>query len=437
MKTFAILWTLTMLCLSASESRYHIIFTDDNKTAAYNTATESKRIYPYGDTLQPLLGYTTAEGRESAGMEEVTALFPQKWYGIRLTVNLALQQSVEQILDRYKRSLKADEILVGVMESGTGRMKVLASSNRYDPDTMAAADPSAMRQKFSDYTYEPGAVVMPLVMAAALERDLVEPGALIATGSKLVYANGRYVTDAVRTDLLTPEEILLNVSNIGIAKIAFRFSGYEFRESLEKFGLHRYCFIEFMHHRNGFLRSSETFEERMYRANTAYGYGMRASFVQMLKAYSAFNNDGRVVTPQLIYSVVDEKKEEVVGFVVPPAEAVGKQAAAQVHAMLAATVQKGLGQKANIPGLDVGGMGAVAYIVKGGKYVKEYHSSFYGFANDNRGYRYTIGVLVIRPKAPGQFYVSRSAVPVFGEVVRTMAEQGFLKAEVKKKEKEQ
>ena len=434
MKIYTILWTLAMLCLSASEPRYHLIFTDDNRTVAYNTATQSQRIYPYGATLQPLLGYTTTEGSVLAGIEELTALFSPEWYGIRLTIDLVFQQSVEQILDRYKDALNADEILVGVMESGTGRMKVLASSNRYNPNTMAKADPSAMRQKFSDYTYEPGAVMMPLVMAAALERDLVEPGALIATGSKLVYSNGRCATDAVRTDLLTPAEILLNLSNIGIAKIAFRFSGYEFRESLEKFGLQQYCCIAFMHYSNGFLRSSETFEERMYRANTAYGYGMHANFLQMLKAYSAFNNEGRVVMPQLVYSVLD-KKEEVIGFIVPPAEAVGKQTAAQVHDMLVGSAQKGVGKKINFPGVEIGGMGAAAYIAKGGKYVKEFHSSFYGFANDKRGERYTIGVLVIKPKATKQFYASRSAVQVFGEVVRVMAEQGFLNVERRKKAK--
>jgi cell division protein FtsI (penicillin-binding protein 3) len=71
-------------------------------------------------------------------------------------------------------------------------------------------------------------------------------------------------------------------------------------------------------------------------------------------------------------------------------------------------------------------MGSTAHIAKGGRYVREYHSSFYGFANDEEGNRYTIGVLVIRPRDPHNFYASRSAVPVFREVVEALEEEHFL-----------
>jgi cell division protein FtsI (penicillin-binding protein 3) len=71
-------------------------------------------------------------------------------------------------------------------------------------------------------------------------------------------------------------------------------------------------------------------------------------------------------------------------------------------------------------------MGSTAHIAKGGRYIEEYHSSFYGFANDMEGNRYTIGVLVIRPKDPHNFYASRSAVPVFREVVKVLAGEDFL-----------
>ena len=70
--------------------------------------------------------------------------------------------------------------------------------------------------------------------------------------------------------------------------------------------------------------------------------------------------------------------------------------------------------------IETGGMLATAHIYRDGKYRREYHSSFYGFANDVKGNKYTIGVLVIRAKAPEMFYASRSAVPVFREVVKVL-----------------
>jgi cell division protein FtsI (penicillin-binding protein 3) len=97
-----------------------------------------------------------------------------------------------------------------------------------------------------------------------------------------------------------------------------------------------------------------------------------------------------------------------------------------MHEMLVSNVHKGFARQASLQGLETGGMGSTAHIAKDGRYVREYHSSFYGFANDVEGNRYTIGVVVIRPRDPHNFYASRSAVPVFREVVEALKEEHFL-----------
>jgi len=427
MKKIITLLTLATLSLFAEETRYNIILSEDNKTLSYTTDTNACRIYPYGDTLQPLLGYTSDEGKGLLGFEEYFTPRFESYSWVKLNINLSLQQRVEKILDDYKQELKADEIIVGVMESTTGKLRVAASSNRYNPHTATESDIPNLFQKFSAYRYEPGVVMIPIVIAAALQRGLVEPNAIIATsGGRLEFENGRFVTDAIKNDLLTLDGILTNYSNVGIAKIAYRFSGYEFRESLEKFGLHQACSVELMQNNKGFLQSAETFEQGMYRANTAYGYGMLASFTQLMRAHSVFNNGGVRVTPGLVYSLLKGKTEVAAEPFDAPVQAVSQDVSARVHEMLVTNVHQGFAKQAQMAGLETGGMGSTAYIAKGGKYVEEYHSSFYGFANDTQGNRYTLGVLVIRPKDKQNFYASRSAVPVFREVVNMMAEQGFL-----------
>ena len=61
--------------------------------------------------------------------------------------------------------------------------------------------------------------------------------------------------------------------------------------------------------------------------------------------------------------------------------------------------------------------------------MREYHSSFYGFANDNEGHKYTIGVLVIRAKKYLKYFASQSAVPTFRRIVDTLVELDYLKPE--------
>lgn len=77
----------------------------------------------------------------------------------------------------------------------------------------------------------------------------------------------------------------------------------------------------------------------------------------------------------------------------------------------------------------MGGKTGTAHIAKNGRYVREYHSSFYGFANDKEGHKYTIGVLVIRAKKYRHYFASKSAVPTFRRTLDILVELDYLKPE--------
>ena len=417
---------LSTLYIFAGKLHTYSFISDDNCTLSYNLETESKRIYPYGNTFEPMLGYSIIKEHSRSGFETHVLSYMEACHSIHLTINLALQQSIEQILDDRKLSLQADEILVGVMDSKTGELRALASSNRYAPLQKVDANLTKIIQKFSTFSYEPGSVMMPLVIASALERGYIEKETLINVKGKLVYDNGKSVKDAIANDLLTAEGILLNMSNVGIGKIAYRFSGYEFKESLERFGLYQYTKMITYYGNKGYIPPLELLTQSMYRGNASYGYGINATFLQMLRAYSVFSNAGTLVEPRQIKALCRFAECFTVPVESVP-DALNPDVARAVHSMLVSNVKKGLAKKANVPAVVTGGMGSTAYRIKNGKYVHEYNSSFYGFAEDAKGNSYTIGVLVIKPKDPKQFYASRSAVPVFADVVKAMKAEGFLK----------
>ena len=54
------------------------------------------------------------------------------------------------MLDSMKEKLDADEIIVGVMESDSGKVLSLASSERYDPSHITQKDIAALNPKFSE-----------------------------------------------------------------------------------------------------------------------------------------------------------------------------------------------------------------------------------------------------------------------------------------------
>ena len=95
----------------------------------------------------------------------------------------------------------------------------------------------------------------------------------------------------------------------------------------------------------------------------------------------------------------------------------------RVKKILIKTVNKGTGIKAKTEGLIIGGKTGTAHIVEKRKYVRKYNTTFIGFADDVKN-KYTIGVLVVKPKK-SQF-AAKTAVPVFKKAVDIMVEDNYL-----------
>ncbi len=427
---------------------------------------ESRR-FPLGDVLSPILGYVGDEsdgrytrpagkkGLERAYEKHITSkkngyfqgkrdvvgavihdknsIKMQRVDGLDLHLNipLALQRRVELMIDQMKHSIDADEILVGIMESETGKVLSMASSERYDPSHITRNDIASLVPKFTEYPYEAGSVLKPITIAMALDKKRITPDTSFKTGYKRFdITGGQHVSDDDYFESLSVTDIVVHSSNIGTSQISWLLTGKEFREGLLKFGLAQKTGIDLSRDLPGSLKSLRLLDHKMHRANSSFGYGMMVTFTQLLKAYSAFNNDGLAVTPHLVDYLQDAQGNH---YTLPPEvgnmQAVSKKAANQIHNILLEVVKRGTGVKAQYPGLEVGGKTGTAHIAKHGRYVREYHSSFYGFANDNEGHKYTIGALVIRAKKPYKYFASQSAVPTFRRVLDILVELDYLKPE--------
>ena len=427
---------------------------------------ESRR-FPLGDVLSPILGYvgdksdgkyTRPSGKKGlersyekhitskkngyfkgkrdvvgAVIHDKNSIKIQRVDGMDLHLNipLALQRRVELMIDQMKLSIDADEIIVGIMESNTGKVLSLASTERYDPSHIRQKDIAALVPKFTEYPYEAGSVLKPISLAIALDHNKVTPDTWFETyNGRLQIGKRHWITDDEKFESLTATDIIVHSSNVGISQIAWRLTGQEFRDGLLKFGVAKKTGIDLSRDLPGQLKPVRLLNHQLHLANTSYGYGMMITFAQLIKAYSAFNNDGLAVTPRIVDYLQDAKGnhytlEPKVGDV----QAVSKKTASQIQSILKEVVARGTGVKAQYPGLEVGGKTGTAHIAKKGRYVREYHSSFYGFANDKEGHKYTIGALVIRAKKRYKYFASQSAVPTFRRIMDILVELDYLKPE--------
>jgi len=344
---------------------------------------------------------------------------------IHLNINLNFQRSVEEIIDNMKSQVAAEEIMVAVMDSETGALLSLASSERFDPAHIQQKDVKSLNPNFSEYLYEPGSVMKPLTLAIAIDAGKVDLKKAIPLGGKFKVNNNYTISDDDYFKELRPKGIIMYSSNIGISKIAWKLTGRELYEGWKNFGLSKRSGIDLSKELSGRIKGASLLNHKVHAANTAYGYGMFANFMQMIKAYSAFNNDGIAVTPKIVRDISDSSgRRYEVNREVSSLQACTARTAIIINDMLLGAVNRGTGTAAQYDGLSVGGKTGTAHIAYKGHYIEEYHSSFYGFANDKMGNKYTIGVFTIKPKKV--YFASQTSAPVFQKVVASLVKHHYL-----------
>ncbi|MDP3465550.1 MAG: penicillin-binding protein 2 [Sulfuricurvum sp.] len=345
-------------------------------------------------------------------------------FNLKLNIPIALQARTEAITDRIKEQLKADEIMAVVMESKSGKILTLASSNRFDPSHIRKNDYPALNTNAIEYSFEPGSVIKPIIFSLLLDRHLINPYDMV-NGHNGRYKLGRKViVDEHPFSLISAEDVIVHSSNIGIAQLAQKLNGNEFTEGLSRFGFTHFSGADLPYEKRGSIPSSAQLNNYLYKAITSYGYGMRANSMQILKAYNVFNNGGRIVNPMVVDSLIDDNGRAMPMQVQEPIQVITPATAQRMKQILIKTVNVGTGVGAKTPGIEVGGKTGTAHIAKNGQYVNSYHTSFVGFANDDK-HTYTIGITVINPRTV--YFASITAVPVFKAIVDMMVEEHYLK----------
>jgi len=418
------------------------------------------REYPYGNLLTPIIGYPhkveengythtngvkgiekkfdgdlcAIQDGSSRGKRDVNSYIllnkesftKAKIAGldIKLTIPVALQIKMERMLDEMKVELKAKQVMLAVMDSTNGEMLTMASSNRYLPKSIKRSDYPSLNSGMIEYSFEPGSVIKPITFSILLEKGLVNPYDLVNGHNGRFKIGRKVITDEHKFDWLSAENVIVHSSNIGIAQLAQKLSGYEFNQGLKKFGFSQKSTPDLIYEKAGSVPSSKRLENEIYKATCSYGYGMRANLMQLMRAYSAFNNNGKMVYPKIISSFIDEFSQEKLIESEEQVEAIKSSTALRMKKILIKTVNKGTGVKAITKGLEIGGKTGTAHMVEKGRYVNKYNTAFVGFANGKTS-KYTIGVVVVQPKK-SQF-ASQTSVPVFKKAVDIMIEDGYLK----------
>lgn len=340
-----------------------------------------------------------------------------------LNVSLKLQKSIEKAIDQRNLDLKAQEIIVAIMESKTGKILALASSRRYNPQNRGK-DLSVLNASAIEYSYEAGSVIKPFILTTALKLGRLKANELINTHGG-TYKLGRFtIQDDHKKNKMTIEEVITLSSNVGMIQIAKRLSNVEIISGLKIFKFGEKSGIDLPYEQKGTLPNPKRLRE-IEKSVLSYGYGLKTTFMQLLSAYNVFNNEGYFIAPQLAEKFYQDGKFTELG-AIQKEKILSTEAAGAMRQILINVIEKGTGKKAQTEGIIIGGKTGTARIAERQGYTSNrYNSSFFGFANDANN-AYTIGVLVRNLTKPYSYYAAQSALPMFKDVVDILVRENFL-----------
>ena len=151
------------------------------------------------------------------------------------TIDRQIQHYAELALADITERFEPKGAMAVVVEVDSGDILALANAPTYNPNSVGdAADPR--RNRAVQDAFEPGSVIKPFLLGAALEEDIVTPSSLVDCEGGAWYVGRSRIRDDHPHDVVTASEVIKYSSNIGTAKIALELGPEKVLDYLHLFG---------------------------------------------------------------------------------------------------------------------------------------------------------------------------------------------------------
>ncbi len=413
---------------------------DDHRLDGLGFKPHFQRSYPENDLASNVLGFVTRDGRGYFGIEEkyndLLAGTPvQVWVPrdpnkaieiprvpngttLVLTINRDLQAKVESILDQSLTEYGAENGTIIVMDPRNGEILAMATTPRMDlnnySDYFTLYDNGSQYNRAIGMAYEPGSVIKVLTMAAALDTGTVTPDTTyVDTG--VIEVGGITIRNWNRDSWGQQNMIgcLQHSLNVCMAWLSSQMGMQNFYGYMEHFGFGHPTGIDLSGEAMGRLKvPGDTDWYPVDLGTNAFGQGITVTPLQMLMSVSAVANDGRMVTPHVLSSMLRDGHQYQV-----PSQYAGTpirpETARILNEMLAISLEQESSQ-ALLPGYRLAGKTGTAQIPTDYGYDADYtNASFIGWGPvDDPQFM----VYIWLQKPASSIWASETAAPVFSKV---------------------
>lgn len=435
------------------------------------------RTYPNGDMAAQLLGFVDDNGQGQYGVEQALnkdlsgtpgrvkavtdingvplaansnniSVQPKAGDNVVLTIDTAMQKSLEQILKQGDISGQANGASALILDANTGAVKAMANYPSYNPAEYYDVSNSDLFQNGTvSHAIEPGSIMKTLTTAAALNQGVITP-------STTFYDPGHWTVDGFNItdveDSTGPQsmETFLNLSlNTGATWLLMQMGGGQINKQArdnwygymtQHFRLGKKTGITQGYEDAGYVPSPDQNGAgiNLTYANTSFGQAVTATPLQMAAAEASALNGGTYYQPRLVSQITSpDGKTQNFGPKVLETNVV-KPSTSQGLASLMQYVMENrayLARPFDQTKYTVGGKTGTAQIAKpggGGYYDNKYNASFIGFVGGTKP-QYIIVVFAYDPNtseysATAGFAGELVAQPIFVGLAHMLIDNGYV-----------
>ncbi len=419
------------------------------KIEGINYNSESFRYYAEGEILSQITGFVSYSQAEPNGQYGIEGYFNELLKGkqgslfsekdargylifsknseiisaqdgadIVLTIDRAVQFKVCEELKKSIEQHSADSGSVIVINPSSGAVIAMCSVPFYDANFYNKADIDLFNNTIISSQYEPGSIFKAITMAAGLDSGAVNPDTVYNDeGCVKIGVETICNSDLKAHGRQTMANVLEGSLNTGVIFVARKAGRDIFRKQVEDFGFGNPTGIELSSEEGGNI-SALNKKNEIYMATASFGQGVAVTSLQMVSAFAAIANNGKLMKPYLVKSIINSGGPRKDTKPVEIRQVISKRTAILLSAMLVLVVENGHGKRAGVEGYYVAGKTGTAQVPK--KFGKGYEEDqtiglFAGFAPvDNP--RFAMLVKIDNPK--DVIWAESTAAPLFGRLAK-------------------
>lgn len=341
---------------------------------------------------------------------------PQDGADIILTLDRVVQAFIEEELKAGVAKFSAEGGSVIVMDPQTGAILGMATYPTFDPNYYwAIHDPRVQTNPVASDLFEPGSILKPLIMAAALEEAIVEPDTTMVDSGPVKV--DKYIIDTFDSQhhgVITMTQVLEQSNNIGMVWVGQQLGAQTLYDYLRRFGLGE---------RTGITLEGETQTQiappNQWNvatvATTSFGQGIALTSLQALNALNAIANDGLLPAPHLVNQMRHSDGRVDTTTPANVRRVISSETAAQIEAMMVSVIENGVAGLARVPGYYLAGKTGTAQVPdERGRYSPDRKIiSFVGYGPVDKP---RFSVLIKLDNPAGLSFASGTAAPMFKNI---------------------